>query len=89
MPQIPALLQRVVHKKFAKYGPPAFYDIFDTITSWSKLLVSALTNLKVSGEADYSREQILSFAKKAEYLGYNYLGVNDHMCLETLVGLMQ
>ena len=35
--------------------------------------------IRFSGEADHSREQILSFAKKAEYLGYDYLGVNDHI----------
>ena len=35
--------------------------------------------IRFNGEADHSREQILSFAKKAEYLGYNYLGVNDHI----------
>jgi alkanesulfonate monooxygenase SsuD/methylene tetrahydromethanopterin reductase-like flavin-dependent oxidoreductase (luciferase family) len=35
--------------------------------------------IRFTGEADHSREQILSFAKKAEYLGYNYLDVNDHI----------
>jgi alkanesulfonate monooxygenase SsuD/methylene tetrahydromethanopterin reductase-like flavin-dependent oxidoreductase (luciferase family) len=35
--------------------------------------------IRFNGEADHSREQILSFAKKAEYLGYNYLDVNDHI----------
>ena len=35
--------------------------------------------IRFNGESDHSREQILSFAKKAEYLGYNYLGVNDHI----------
>jgi hypothetical protein len=28
------------------------------------------------GEADHSREQIISFAKKAESLDYDYLSVN-------------
>ena len=36
-----------------------------------------------SGEADHSREQILSFAKKAENLDYDYLGVNDHIVFRT------
>jgi alkanesulfonate monooxygenase SsuD/methylene tetrahydromethanopterin reductase-like flavin-dependent oxidoreductase (luciferase family) len=31
----------------------------------------------------HSREQILSFAKKAEYLDYDYLGVNDHIVFRT------
>ncbi|MFL6315656.1 MAG: LLM class flavin-dependent oxidoreductase [Nitrososphaeraceae archaeon] len=35
--------------------------------------------IRFKGEADHSREQILSFAKKAEYLDYDYLGVNDHI----------
>jgi hypothetical protein len=35
--------------------------------------------IKFKGEADHSREKILSFAKKAEYLDYDYLGVNDHI----------
>jgi alkanesulfonate monooxygenase SsuD/methylene tetrahydromethanopterin reductase-like flavin-dependent oxidoreductase (luciferase family) len=35
--------------------------------------------IRFNGEADHSREQILSFAKKAEDLGYNYLDVNDHI----------
>ena len=35
--------------------------------------------IRFNGEADHSREQILSFAKKAEYLGYNYLDANDHI----------
>jgi len=35
--------------------------------------------IRFKGEADHSREQILSFAKKAEYLNYDYLGVNDHI----------
>jgi alkanesulfonate monooxygenase SsuD/methylene tetrahydromethanopterin reductase-like flavin-dependent oxidoreductase (luciferase family) len=35
--------------------------------------------IRFNGEADHSREQILSFAKKAEELGYNYLDVNDHI----------
>jgi alkanesulfonate monooxygenase SsuD/methylene tetrahydromethanopterin reductase-like flavin-dependent oxidoreductase (luciferase family) len=39
--------------------------------------------IRFNGEADHSREQILSFAKKAEYLGYNYLGVNDHIVFRT------
>jgi len=39
--------------------------------------------IKFKGEADHSREQILSYAKKAEYLGYDYLGVNDHIVFRT------
>ena len=35
--------------------------------------------IRFKGETDHSREQILSFAKKAEYLNYDYLGVNDHI----------
>jgi alkanesulfonate monooxygenase SsuD/methylene tetrahydromethanopterin reductase-like flavin-dependent oxidoreductase (luciferase family) len=35
--------------------------------------------IRFNGEADHSREQILSFAKKAEEMGYNYLDVNDHI----------
>jgi len=35
--------------------------------------------IRFKGEADHSREQILSFAKKAENLSYDYLGVNDHI----------
>jgi alkanesulfonate monooxygenase SsuD/methylene tetrahydromethanopterin reductase-like flavin-dependent oxidoreductase (luciferase family) len=35
--------------------------------------------IKFKGEGDHSREKILSFAKKAEYLDYDYLGVNDHI----------
>src|SRR5436309_8150502 len=35
--------------------------------------------IRFNGELDHSREQILSFAKKAEDLGYDYLGVNDHI----------
>jgi hypothetical protein len=31
--------------------------------------------IRFLGEADHSREQIVSFAKKAENLGYDYLGV--------------
>jgi len=39
--------------------------------------------IKFKGEADHSREQILSYAKKAEYLGYDYLVVNDHIVFRT------
>jgi len=39
--------------------------------------------IRFNGEADDSREQILSFAKKAEYLDYDYLGVNDHIVFRT------
>ena len=39
--------------------------------------------IRFNGEADHSREQILSFAKKAEYLDYEYLGVNDHIVIKT------
>jgi alkanesulfonate monooxygenase SsuD/methylene tetrahydromethanopterin reductase-like flavin-dependent oxidoreductase (luciferase family) len=39
--------------------------------------------IRFKGEADQSREQILSFAKKAEYLDYDYLGVNDHIVFRT------
>ena len=39
--------------------------------------------IRFNGEADHSREQILSFAKKAEYLDYDYLGVNDHIVFRT------
>ena len=39
--------------------------------------------IKFKGEANHSREQILSFAKKAEYLDYDYLGVNDHIVFRT------
>ena len=39
--------------------------------------------IKFKGEADHSREQILSYAKKAEYLDYDYLGVNDHIVFRT------
>jgi alkanesulfonate monooxygenase SsuD/methylene tetrahydromethanopterin reductase-like flavin-dependent oxidoreductase (luciferase family) len=35
--------------------------------------------IKFDGEGDLSREQILSLAKKAEDLGYDYLSVNDHI----------
>lgn len=35
--------------------------------------------IKFDGEGDLSREQILSFAKKAEDLRYDYLSVNDHI----------
>jgi alkanesulfonate monooxygenase SsuD/methylene tetrahydromethanopterin reductase-like flavin-dependent oxidoreductase (luciferase family) len=35
--------------------------------------------IRFNGEADRSREQILSFAKKADYLGYDSLSVNDHI----------
>jgi alkanesulfonate monooxygenase SsuD/methylene tetrahydromethanopterin reductase-like flavin-dependent oxidoreductase (luciferase family) len=35
--------------------------------------------IRFNGEADHSREQILSFAKKAEYLCYDSLSVNDHI----------
>jgi alkanesulfonate monooxygenase SsuD/methylene tetrahydromethanopterin reductase-like flavin-dependent oxidoreductase (luciferase family) len=39
--------------------------------------------IRFNGEAGHSREQILSFAKKAEDLNYNYLGVNDHLVFRT------
>jgi alkanesulfonate monooxygenase SsuD/methylene tetrahydromethanopterin reductase-like flavin-dependent oxidoreductase (luciferase family) len=39
--------------------------------------------IRFSGEADHSREQLLSFAKKAENLDYDYLGVNDHIVFRT------
>lgn len=39
--------------------------------------------IRFLGEADHSREQIVSFAKKAEDLGYDYLGVNDHIVFRT------
>jgi alkanesulfonate monooxygenase SsuD/methylene tetrahydromethanopterin reductase-like flavin-dependent oxidoreductase (luciferase family) len=39
--------------------------------------------IKFKGEADHSREQILSIAKKAESLDYGYLGVNDHIVFRT------
>ena len=39
--------------------------------------------IRFKGEADHSREQILSFAKKAEHLDYDYLGVNDHIVFRT------
>jgi alkanesulfonate monooxygenase SsuD/methylene tetrahydromethanopterin reductase-like flavin-dependent oxidoreductase (luciferase family) len=39
--------------------------------------------IRFNGEADHSREQILSFAKKAEHLDYDYLGVNDHIVFRT------
>lgn len=39
--------------------------------------------IRFNGEADHSRNQILSFAKKAEDLGYNYLDVNDHIVFRT------
>ena len=35
--------------------------------------------IRFNREAAHSREQILSFAKKAEYLGYDSLSVNDHI----------
>src|SRR5207253_4769515 len=35
--------------------------------------------IRFNGEADHSRDQMLSFAKKAEHLDYDYLGVNDHI----------
>ena len=39
--------------------------------------------IRFKGEEDHSREQILSFAKKAEHLDYDYLGVNDHIVFRT------
>jgi len=39
--------------------------------------------IRFLGEADHSREQIISFAKKAESLDYNYLSVNDHILFRT------
>lgn len=39
--------------------------------------------IRFVGEADHSREQIISFAKKAESLDYDYLGVNDHIVFRT------
>ena len=39
--------------------------------------------IRFNGEADHSREQILSLAKKAKYLDYDYLGVNDHIVFRT------
>jgi hypothetical protein len=39
--------------------------------------------IKFKGVADHSREQILSFAKKAECLDYDYLGGNDHIVFRT------
>ena len=40
--------------------------------------------IRFNGEADHSRDQILSFAKKAEYLGYDFLSVNDHVVFRTI-----
>src|SRR5947209_1937800 len=39
--------------------------------------------IRFNVEADHSREQILSLAKKAKYLDYDYLGVNDHIVFRT------
>jgi alkanesulfonate monooxygenase SsuD/methylene tetrahydromethanopterin reductase-like flavin-dependent oxidoreductase (luciferase family) len=40
--------------------------------------------IRFLGEADHSREQIISFAKKAESLDYDYLSVNDHIVFRTI-----
>jgi len=39
--------------------------------------------IKFLGPTDHSREQIISFAKKAESLDYDYLSVNDHIIFRT------
>lgn len=63
---------------------PFFYTTMDNhytrnLQSGGHHLFMRYTLIRFNGEADRSREQILSFAKKAEYLGYDSLSVNDHI----------